>query len=307
MDSKPPNYRDFEGFALSKQNTRVIVKRWRNHESRLSSTLKLIQSAIDQYGIGDFNWILVCTGDRDDFSYVKKRGLDIIEDDEGRTFPALFFATTSDNFTNLCPDFTFDSWPETGIDSYSKTKQKFSRFDFPTAVTNAVVWRGANTHSSRTRLCDFDDKVRFDFEIITWDHKNPTRLTAPNFISLDDQVLRYRFLIDVQGNGYSGRLKLLLGGPRLVFVQQRIPRDFLFESIKPWKHFVPIRENFSDLIDNYNTVVQNPVLEESIIHSARSHSAKNLTPEAAIWRWAKLLNQFTTAGRIQQSRSLSNA
>ena len=292
MLRKPPQLREFEGFAACKTKGELIVKRWRNYESRLNATLNLIQKAISQYGVEEFPWTIVCTGDRDDFHFIKRKSIDLIEDDEGNCFPSLFFCTTSDYFENLCPDFSFHNWPETGVNSYANLKAKLSQFDIPNANNNLIIWRGANTHPTRSRLCELDDKVRFDFEMINWDRSNPSNLTATNFISIEDQVIKHRFLIDVQGGGWSARLKYFIGGPRLVFVQHRVPKDFLFADLVPWKHYVPVREDFADLVINYNSILENPDLEESIIANARCFSAQVLSPQNAIWLWAERLNRI---------------
>jgi hypothetical protein len=74
----------------------------------------------------------------------------------------------------------------------------------------------------------FDDKTDFDCELIDWDRSDPNNLKAKNFVSFHDQIARWRYLIDIEGTGYSGRFKLLLSAPRLVFLQERPHKeDFL--------------------------------------------------------------------------------
>ena len=105
------------------------------------------------------------------------------------------------------------------MDDYEATCARVSGLG--PAQTNMLGWRGANTHPSRIPLVALNDKAIFDTEFIVWDRTNPNKLQASNFLSFEEQVARWRFLIDVEGNGYSARLKLLLRCPRVVFIQDR--------------------------------------------------------------------------------------
>lgn len=154
-------------------------------------------------------------------------------------------------------------------------------------------WRGANTHKNRRNLVALNDKLKFDCEFVTWDRTNPEKLTATNFLSFEEQVSNWRFLIDIEGNGYSGRLKLLLNCPRVVFIQERKYKEDFQESLVPWRHFVPVKNDFSDLEENLSRLLKSSNLERSIIDEANIFASNFLTRESAERRWANILEYYS--------------
>jgi hypothetical protein len=53
---------------------------------------------------------------------------------------------------------------------------------------------------------------------------------------MEDQVATYRYMIDVEGAGYSGRFKMLLHTKRVVLLQDRPWREWFFDDIEPFRH-----------------------------------------------------------------------
>ena len=268
--------RPFDGFAIKKTDS-LIVEDFGGYETRNESTIRLIRTAIERHHVGDFDWILVNTGD---------------ETIAGKTpnHPLFSYCTDSDNFDFCCPDFAFDHWRQTGLDDYEETRLKISALDDP-PLTDKLGWRGANTHPSRVNLIDNFKSPALDLEWVHWNRQNPDKLTASNFLSFEDQIRKFRYLIDVEGKGYSARLKLLLASPRVVFVQDRLYKDLCFETMKPWEHFVPVKRDFSNLTLMVFYVSQHPELEESIKKNARAYSLEYLSRDAAIKKWAELLSR----------------
>ncbi|KAJ7220600.1 glycosyl transferase family 90-domain-containing protein [Mycena pura] len=58
----------------------------------------------------------------------------------------------------------------------------------------------------------------------------------------------YKYVIDVDGNGWSGRFKRLMTTNSLVFKATIYPEWFI-DRIAPWVHYVPIQVDLSDLHD----------------------------------------------------------
>jgi len=266
----------FDGFAIKKSG-QVIVENFGGWETRNESSITLIKAAIEKYNIGSFDWILVNTGDAS-IDYKKAN------------HPLFSYCTDTNDYSFCCPDFAFDHWKQTGLDDYEETRLKITAMNEP-PLTDKLGWRGANTHPNRKILVDTIKSPGLDIEWVHWNRQNPQKLTASNFISFEDQIKTWRYLIDIEGNGYSARLKLLLASPRVVFVQDRPFKDLCFETMKPWEHFVPIRRDFSDLLLMLFYISQNPALEETIKKNARAYSQEYLTRDAAIKKWAELLSK----------------
>ena len=266
----------FDGFAIRKTG-QLIVEDFRGYETRNESTIALIRQAIEKHDVADFDWILVNTGD---------------ETISGKkpNHPLFSYCTDTDNFDFCCPDFIFDHWRQTGLDDYEETRLRISAMDEP-PLTDTLGWRGANTHPSRVNLVENFKSPVLDLEWVHWNRQNPDKLSAPNFLSFEDQIRKFRYLIDVEGKGYSARLKLLLASPRVVFVQDRPYKGICFASMKAWEHYVPVRRDFSNLPLMVQYISLNPQLEESIKKNARAYAAEHLSRAAAVKKWAELLSR----------------
>ncbi|KAF9450825.1 glycosyltransferase family 90 protein [Macrolepiota fuliginosa MF-IS2] len=59
----------------------------------------------------------------------------------------------------------------------------------------------------------------------------------------------YRYVLDVDGNGWSGRFKRLITSNSLIFKSTIYP-EWYTDRIQPWLHFVPIQVDLSDLHDS---------------------------------------------------------
>ncbi|KIJ36563.1 glycosyltransferase family 90 protein [Sphaerobolus stellatus SS14] len=58
----------------------------------------------------------------------------------------------------------------------------------------------------------------------------------------------YKFIADVDGNGWSARFKRLITSNSLIFKSTLFP-EWYSERIMPWVHYVPVQMDYSDLYD----------------------------------------------------------
>ncbi len=245
-------------------------------ESRNTSTFRIIQLADQKYNFQSFSPIIVNTSD-------KKVG------DEYSGLRMLSFSTDDENYNNVCPDFIFNHWTEVQIDDYEDTRKNLELLGNEKPETDMLGWRGANTHHNRNFLVRYDDKKDFDVEFIVWDRSNPERLTCTNYVSMEDHVRKWRYLIDIEGHGWSARLKFFFFSKRLLFIQDRPHKEWFFPKLIPWKHYVPVKRDLSDLLENLQKIKQNEELEKEIITNAFNFAQENLTRENAIQKWSEIL------------------
>ena len=290
----------WEGFAFAKTGTQVLFQQYLPMD-RNPSAMDLISVALALYDGPDLDWVLVNVSDRDDFDWILRRRVTEgwVKGDDGRIHAMLSFCTSSDRFEFVLPDFFYDHWKSTGLDDYEACARRIA--DIGPAQTDLIGWRGANTHDARTKLVALHDAQHFDFEFVHWDRSNEMQLTAPNFMSLEAQVQRWRYLLDVEGNGYSARLKLLLRANRVVFVQERPYRDDTWLGLTPWRHYVPVKRDFSDLVANYRRLRDDLGLERLILHSARDFAQAQLTRAAAFQRIAWTARVLAEAQRLSSN------
>ncbi|KAJ7171152.1 glycosyl transferase family 90-domain-containing protein [Mycena filopes] len=59
---------------------------------------------------------------------------------------------------------------------------------------------------------------------------------------------RYRYVLDVDGNGWSSRFKRLMNSGSLIFKATTYPEWFT-DRLAPWVHYVPVQNSYADLLD----------------------------------------------------------
>lgn len=267
----------FNSFLVRKKGGTLQFFSIQEYETRNVSTMSLILSADQQFRFADFDWVLVNTDDLDiGTSYAGWR--------------CLSYCTGTNDFSHACPDFIFDHWKQTHLDDYETARGRMIEQSSRPSVTSCLGWRGADTHPNRKRLVQVAQGDGYDVEFIRWEPTPDGQLRGLGFMSLDEQQQKWRYLIDIEGRGYSGRLKLLLWMGRVVFIQERKYQEWYAQHLKPWVHFVPVKSDFSDLDANLQHLRANPSLEQAIIAQASAFAQKYLTRASALARWADLLS-----------------
>ena len=170
------------------------------------------------------------------------------------SFEHMAYSRAPEQVTTIpIPDFMFVGWPEVGMPDYETVVDQILEASARPPDDDRLFWIGnAETHPTRATLLGIAERsprlavVPTGWVPNSW-HPHTRRLTPLNgYVSLPDHC-RYRYLIDVQGRGWSARLKLLLFSGRTVFIQQRRWEEYFFPRLKPMVHFVPVREDLSDL------------------------------------------------------------
>ena len=62
-----------------------------------------------------------------------------------------------------------------------------------------------------------------------------------------DYASMYRIVLDVDGNAWSSRLPTLLASGALV-LRAAVQSSFLDGYLQPYKHYIPVRMDYSDLV-----------------------------------------------------------
>lgn len=275
---------------IRKKNGILEFDEWNGYETRNESVIHLIKLTVACCDIADFEWILVITEDSDRSISERRILIDdhIFHEVKKRVIPIFNFSTSKSNYDFVCPDFVFDHWKQVGLVDYEETRKSLRHIGPP--LTDCLGWRGSLTHPSRYILVNLNSYPQFDCEMTSWNRANPERLSANNYLTFEEQVLKWRYLIDVEGYGYSGRLKLLLSSPRVTFIQNRVHEEFFFPYLIPWEHYVPVKSDLSDLLEKLALVRNNINMETHIIHKAQQFSERYLSRKAALLRWAEILN-----------------
>jgi hypothetical protein len=250
-------------------------------QSRHDAVLGLLEQADRDHVVPEFGPVLVHTLDRP-VSPVEQ--------------PWRSYAfCTADGYTDLpVPDFVFGGWPEVGIDDFDETCWDVQSAGDEPAQLPVTGWIGSvQTHPVRSVLLRLgrEHPDLLDVQQVDWvpDDRGPLRTAAGNALTLEEQARRWSALLDVEGKGYSGRLKLLLHSGRPVLVQDRPWREWFWDALVPMEHYVPVRRDLSDLVPQARWVQQHPQEAAAIGRAGQKQAQQLLTRRSAVEHWAGVL------------------
>lgn len=261
-------------FSIYKKNGNLIFNDMGGYETRNSSTFWCIQQADYIYNWNDFSEIKIHTEDMekgmDDYTYSKHN-----------------------NYQKVVPDFNFHSWPQVGINDYASFVKEIDNAGLNNHYEiNKVGWIGnANTNFRRKQMLEIGNnhKELFDFFHMTWKPSDNIMHSSTNYISTPELIKKYSILIDIEGNGYSGRLKHLLWSHRPLLIVDRPHKEFFFEFLKEWEHYIPVKRDLSDLIEKTKWCIHNYDKALQIAENAYQFSKIYLTRDACYKKWNEII------------------
>jgi len=125
-----------------------------------------------------------------------------------------------------------------------------------------------------------------------WKYVGNVLLNSTKYISTPDLVKKYKILIDIEGIGYSGRLKFLLWSHRPVLLVDRPHKEYFFEHLKEWDHYIPVKRDLSDLLEKTKWCMDNYNKALLIAENAYNFSKQYLTRDACYKQWDNIINKL---------------
>jgi hypothetical protein len=129
----------------------------------------------------------------------------------------------------------------------------------------------------------------FDFVEMKWTQSGNVLHNSSKYISIPELVKKYSVLIDIEGAGYSGRLKYLLWSHRPVLVVDRPHKEYFFKYLKEWEHYIPVKRDLSDLIEKTKWCLDNYDKALQIAENAYQFSTIYLTRAACYEQWNNII------------------
>lgn len=182
----------------------------------------------------------------------------------------------------MIPDFCFLNWKESGTADYEQCCNSMLESSKEPPQHDTLFWIGnTRTHPTRKTLCELSEvDPRIEAYGMDWQYKDG-RAVPSKYISLQDHT-NYKYLIDVQGRGYSGRTKTLMFSGRPLFIADRKWKEFWYQDLVPFEHYIPVKEDLSDLIERLDWAEANPEEVQKIAENAQSFAREKLTRKAAL-------------------------
>jgi hypothetical protein len=262
--------------SVKKERGRLVFRDFGGYETRNPSTIWCIKQADEIYHWKDFPEITIYTGDKSesctDYTYSKMN-----------------------SYNNLVPDFNFHSWKQVGISNYSITVDQIDASGQTPYKISKVGWIGnTGTHPLRKKLLEIgmSRPDLFDIMDMKWLPSTNTTLQSTTYLSLSELVSTYQMLIDIEGVGYSGRVKYLLWSHRPLLLVNRPHKEFFFQYLTPWVHYIPVKRNLSDLIRKTEWCINNYERSLQIAENAFQFSKTYLTRQACYKQWDNIISNI---------------
>lgn len=183
------------------------------------------------------------------------------------------------------PDYIFSAWPSVGMSSFDAMANELRRTAQESLAQHRLCgWAGTpSTSPARGAAISI---MRRHPSLFSVHEVKPLKVTDPHRrMTWADQVRNWSCLVDLVGRGYSGRVPLLLhtGRPLLYIIRGvRTFYDSPPHHIKPYEHFVPVRQDLSNLEAQARWVLAHPDDAARIGHAGQIHAQRYLTRGAAI-------------------------
>lgn len=187
---------------------------------------------------------------------------------------------------NTLPCWLFHKWETVGITDYDTTCEKIKNNGNSNHIFNKLFWIGnIKTNQIRQKLVDIKSE---HFCFINSGDWLGNEKTSNKYVRIEDHT-DYEFLLDVEGNGYSARGKMLMFSGRPLFYQERNLNEYWFYNTKPFEHYIPIKRDLSDLEEKVIWAKNNKDTVTQIAKNALIFAENNLKTQNAIDRYCDII------------------
>jgi hypothetical protein len=250
------------------KNKQLFFNHFNCYECRGINTEALIRQSLIKYSINkDLNFFV----QTDDRNYPILAGYKLYNT-----------VTDCKNYKQTFPDFFYHSWPEIHVPDYNTLITNLASVTLP-FETNKIGWIGTLLCQKRIDLYNLSLRVPY-LEVIpiNWIRTQAVQLQAQHYLSYADQMKKWKYFIDIEGGGYSARLKVLLSLPRICFIVDRKYEEWYHQYLIPWETHIPVKHDLSDLTENYNIIEKDSKLQTYILNNQKHLFNCCLTRESAL-------------------------
>lgn len=208
----------------------------------------------------------------------------------GPSMENCFDVTRPETYNMAGPDENFMGWKDVKIEGFRSNARAIIEAGKQPPKTFKVAWLG-NIRSPapgvmevQTRLMLPEFTANFS-DLFHFYHIHPVSIEQqPHYMTQADIVREFAYLMDIGGNGWSGRLKWLLFSHRPLLVVDRPFQDYFHRELQPYVHFIPVKRDLSDLVSQTMWVKEHPTECATIAENAFRFAAENFRDEKLLQR-----------------------
>ncbi len=156
-------------------------------------------------------------------------------------------------------------------------------------VDKRIAWRGTIASNDERRWLDLLAAKHPDKLLVedpAWEAKNV-------YIPMTE-LAKYKYTLDIRGYGWTDRVKILMQLGRPLFLVDRPYREWYFDMLIPMKHYVPVKEDLSDLVERYEYLETHPDIYNDITMEMGKFVNTYFAPEMVLEYMKNIVLQFGT-------------
>jgi hypothetical protein len=86
----------------------------------------------------------------------------------------------------------------------------------------------------------------------------------------EEEQARYKYVVNIQNNGFADRMWRILALKVVVLQEMHAFREFFYDMLIPWVHYVPIKTDLSDLCEKIQWLKDNDEKARDIAENAHA-------------------------------------
>jgi len=163
--------------------------------------------------------------------------------------------------------------------------------------SDKLFWRGRDANRERLKLIE-----------IAREHPDIIDAGITNYFFFRDQqeVLgkvphtsfidfwKHKYLLNIDGTVAAYRFMALMAGNSLVFKQDSEYVEWFYDGLEPYKHYIPVKRDLSDLVEKVQWAKDNDEQAQQIVQQAREYIRKKLDAESIFCNFYSVIKRFST-------------
>ncbi len=261
-------------FIAKKDNGKLLFKDLGGIDNTNSSTMWCMYEADKVHNWNSFKQIKISTSE--------------FSNDNNEYSPC-----KENSYNNLIPDFSFHNYPKIGIPDYEQYVSDIHNSGLTKFEKDRVGWVGDSKYSSnRQTLINIGNSNKHIFDFIDTGADSSDNNDTERIGSIPELVKKYSILLDIEGTTYSSKLKYLLWSGRPILLVDRPYKEYYFEYLKPWTHYIPVKRDLSDLTNKVDWCMTNYDKATKIGSNAYDFAKQYLSREGCYAQWDKLIKAY---------------
>ena len=162
--------------------------------------------------------------------------------------------------------------------------------------TEKMFWRGRDSSRERLQLvrlgAENPDLIDAGITAFFFFRDEMSALGRTNHTLFFD-FFDHKYQLCLDGTVAAYRLPYLLAGGSAVFKQESNYFEHFYKDLKPWQHFIPVKRDLSDILDQIKWAKDNDAEVRKIAENARNYVIQNLLPDHVLCYYGSFLQKWS--------------